>query len=113
MFVDLSGSAAALGAYEARLSWDAAVLSLVEVADGATAAFAAAYHRQETDALVFSQFNAQGADGRVSLLRVRFLVVGRGSSGLDLSFSVLDAAGTFASLLPSLQVEPVAVEASD
>ena len=61
-------------------------------------------------ALVFSQFSVQGADGRVSLLRVRFSVVGSGSGSLDLAFSVLDAAGTFASLLPSLVVEPAAIE---
>ena len=82
VFVDLSGSDAALGAYQARLSWDTAVLSVVEVSDGSTAAFAGAYRREEAGALVFSQFNAQGADGRVSLLRVRFSVVGSGSSGL-------------------------------
>ena len=110
VFVDLSGSDAALGAYQARLGWDASVLSLVEVSDGAAAAFAGAYQRAEAEALVFSQFNAQGAGGRVSLLRVRFSVVGTGASGLDLSFSVLDAAGTFASLLPSLVVEPAAIE---
>ena len=108
VFVDLGSSS--LGAYQARLGWDASVLSLVEVSDGATAAFAGAYRRVESDALVFSQFNAQGAAGRVSLLRVRFSVVGSGSSGLDLAFSVLDAAGTFASLLPELVVEPTVVE---
>ena len=112
VFVDLSDSSGiSLGAYEARLSWDASVFSLVEVSDGATAEFARAYHREETGALVFSQFNAQGAAGRLSLLRVRFSVVGgSGLSGLALSFSVLDAADTFASLLPSLVVEAVAVE---
>ena len=110
VFVDLSGSGASLGAYQARLGWDASVLSLVAVSDGAAAAFAGAYQRAEAEALVFSQFNAQGAGGRVSLLRVRFSVVGTGASGLDLSFSVLDAAGTFASLLPSLVVEPTAIE---
>ena len=110
VFVDLAGSDAALGAYQARLSWDAAVFSVVEVSDGSTAAFAGAYRREESGGLVFSQFNAQGADGRVSLLRVRFSVVGSGSSGLGLAFSVLDAAGTFASLLPELVVEPTVVE---
>ena len=105
VFVDLSGSGMSLGAYEARLGWDTAVLSLVEVSDGSTPEFDRAYHREESGALVFSQFNAQGAGGRVSLLRVRFLVVGSGSSGLGLAFSVLDAAGTFASLLPELVVE--------
>ena len=110
VFVDLAGSGASLGAYQARLGWDASVLSLVEVSDGATAEFAGAYQRAEAGVLVFSQFNAQGADGRVSLLRVRFSVVGSGSGSLDLAFSVLDAAGTFASLLPSLVVEPTAIE---
>ena len=62
--------------------------------------------------MVFSQFNTQGAGGRVSLLRVRFLVVGSGVSGLGLSFSVLDAAGTFVSLLPEVVVEPTGVEVS-
>ena len=110
VFVDLSGSGASLGAYQARLGWDASVLSLVAVSAGATAEFARAYQRAEAGVLVFSQFNAQGADGRVSLLRVRFSVVGSGSGSLDLAFSVLDAAGTFASLLPSLVVEPAAIE---
>ena len=58
VFVDMASSS--LGAYQARLGWDASVLSLVEVSDGATAEFARAYQRAEAGALVFSQFNAQG-----------------------------------------------------
>ena len=56
VFVDMGSSGAALGAYEARLSWDMAVLSLEEVSDGSTAEFDRAYHREEDGALVFSQF---------------------------------------------------------
>ena len=105
VFVDLSGSGASLGAYEARLSWDAAVFSLIEVSDGTTAGFASALYREETGALVFSQLNARGADGRVSLLRMRFSVIGNSGSGrLNLAFTVLTAAHTFASLLPSLKL---------
>ena len=40
MILDLSGQAAKLGAYEARLSWDPEVLEVVEVLDGETAGLA-------------------------------------------------------------------------
>ena len=110
VFVEMP-SGAALGAYQARLSWDASVFSLVEVSDGSTAAFAQPPHRAEAGALAFSQFNAQGADGRVSLLRTRFSVVGgSGSRSLGLAFSALTAASTFVDLLPSLEVASAQVE---
>lgn len=109
--LDLSGRTETLGAYEAKLSWDASVLELVEVLDGGTPAFAGPLTRRAPGELVFSQFSVQGAGERVSLLRVRFAAVGApGANGrLQLSFSVLDAAATFISFLPELQVQPLEV----
>ena len=109
VFVEMPAGTS-LGAYEARLSWDAAVLSLEEVSDGSTTAFAQPPHRAEAGALAFSQFNAQGTNGRVSLLRARFSVSGgSGSSRLNLAFATLAAANTFADLLPLLEVSAAQV----
>ena len=113
VFVEVP-SAVSLGAYQARLNWDASVFSLAEVSDGSTAAFAQPPHRAEEGALAFSQFNAQGANGRVSLLRARFSVVGgSGARSLGLTFSALTAANTFADLLPSLEVASAQVEVGE
>jgi hypothetical protein len=111
VLVDLSSIAEKLGAYEAQLSWDAQVLELAAVLDGETAAFAGPQTRVSDGELVFSHFNVPGASGRISLLKVRYDVVGGSGEehSFDLSFPVLDAAQTFVNLLPQLQVQPATV----
>ena len=115
VLVDLSGISEKLGAYEARLNWDAGVLELVEVSDGETSAFANPQTRTGSGELVFSNFNVQGVGGVISALKVSFNVRGRSgqSTALDLSFAVLDAAGTFTNLLPQLQVQFSAIRVGE
>jgi len=63
VLVDLSRSSAKLGAYEARLTWNAQVLELVKVADGETPAFASPQKRTRPDSLIFSDGEAEPASG--------------------------------------------------
>ena len=109
MIVDLGERSDRLGAYTAQVTWDPGVFELVDVADGATAAFAGPQTRIDDGAVVFSAFNVQGAGGVVSLLKVRLQAVGRpgNEAGLALRFSALAAAQTFEDLLPHLQVTPL------
>ena len=108
VMVDLSQVSDKLGAYEARLGWDPGVLKLVEVSDGETPEFANPQKKVGSAEVVFSNFSVSGAGGVVSLLKLRFEVVGGPDEviSLSLSFEVLDAAGTFENLLPKLQVKP-------
>ena len=111
VLVDLSGEQTGLGAYQAKLLWDERVLSLIELTDGQSQALAGPQTRASAGEIVFSAFNAEGAQGLVSLLKAHFEVVARPGqrTALDLSFSVLDGAGSFENLLPRLQIEPAAV----
>lgn len=108
VIVDLGQRSDKLGAYTAQVTWAPGIFELVEVADGATAAFAGPQTRIDDGAVVFSAFNVQGAGGVVSLLKVRLQAVGRPENevGLALNFSALAAAQTFENLLPHLQVTP-------
>jgi hypothetical protein len=115
VLVDLSSVSDQLGAYEARLSWDAQVLELVEVGDGTTAGFANPNRNSSPGELGVSQFSVSGAGGVVSLLMVRFNAIGQSgqTTALDLSFSVLDASQTFANLLSQLQVLATTVQVEE
>ncbi len=105
--VDLSDVSDKLGAYSAKLVWDADVLRFMEVADGETAAFAGPQTNASAGQLLFSNFSTGGAGGLLSLIKVKFEVVGEAGerTALTLSFTALDAASTFKNLLPQLQVQ--------
>ncbi|MFA6109847.1 MAG: cohesin domain-containing protein [Candidatus Latescibacterota bacterium] len=117
VLLDLSSTEDRLGAYEARLTWDPTAFELVDVQDGATPEFVGPNTRSAPGELVFSQFSVRGATGTVSLLKVRLQAIAPTDRTveLSLSFAVLDAAGTFTSLLPSLRVRsaPITGIASD
>jgi len=57
-----------------------------------------------TGRIVFNGANASGATGNVTVLSITFDVVGEGTSALDLSYTAMAAATTFANLLPLLTV---------
>jgi hypothetical protein len=105
--VDLSQVSYKLGAYAASLTWDTGVLELAETADGETAEFQPPQTKMNVGELLFSGFNAVGAAGSLSLIKVKFNAIGLAgqSATLGLSFTTLDAAATFTSLLPQLQVQ--------
>ena len=116
VLVDLSGSRQLLGAYQAEVSWETGEVELMDVSAGATPEFANTLQQSlEGDRISFSGFNSQGVGGEISLLNLRFRVVGTptpGSASFDLRFLVLDAAQTFESLLAGLQVTGATVEIS-
>ena len=102
-----------LGAYEALLSWDDEVLELSQVLDGSSSRFLDPQTRRDGDGtLKFANFSVEGAGGRVSLLNLKFRVIGElgARSSLALHFQTLDAAGTFANLRPHLEVVPVIID---
>lgn len=107
ILLDMSKVNLNVGAYAAQLTWDASVLQLHSVHDGTTAAFVKPQMAVASDGITFSNLNVQGEAGLLSLLSVTFEVIGFSgqSSRLNLSFHVLDQAGSFVSLLPDLQIE--------
>ena len=111
VLLNLADQTEKLGAYEARLQWNPEVLELREIVDGTAPQFAAPQTRIEDGELSFSAFDVQGTDGIVHLLKVRFDVIGDPgqSTSLNLSFSVLVAARTFADLLELLQTLPASI----
>jgi hypothetical protein len=95
----------ALGSFSASLAWDPAVLAY-DSDSGVLAGFTGVVN--STDAasgqLIFNGANAGGATGSVTVLNITFDVVGEGTSILDLEYSAMAAALTFANLLPLLTV---------
>jgi hypothetical protein len=108
VLVDLSDVSDKLGAYAAKLVWDANVLRFMEAEDGETSAFAGPQTNASTGQLLFSNFSTVGDGGLLSLIKVKFEVIGKAGehTALTLSFTALDASGTFKNLLPQLQVRP-------
>jgi len=106
--VDLTSSGISLGAYQAKLSWDPAVLALTRIGDGETFAFQGPLTRLDESELTFSHFSVNGANGLVSLSKPQFQVIGAAgdSTQLTLSFEALAAADSFADLLPQLAIIP-------
>ena len=106
--VDLTTSEISLGAYQAKLTWDPAVLALTRIGEGETFAFQGPLTRLGDSELTFSHFSVNGADGLVSLSKPQFQVVGAAgdSTQLTLAFEALAAAGSFENLLPQLAVIP-------
>jgi hypothetical protein len=105
---DMSGVAPpdnALGSFTASLDWDPAVLQY-SANSGIQAGFTGVVNTTNagTGHIVFNGANAVGATGNFTLLTITFNVVGAGTSNLDLGYSVLAAATTFANLLPRLTV---------
>ena len=106
--VDLTSSGISLGAYQAKLSWDPAVLALTRIGDGETFAFQGPLTRLDESELTFSHFSVNGAKGLVSLSKPQFQVIGAAgdSTQLTLVFEALAAADSFADLLPQLAIIP-------
>ena len=106
LVADPGSSQVRLGAYEARLSWDPAVLQPVAIEPDANSGFAAPLSRQGPGWLVISQFRVDGAAGPCVLARLRFRAHGAvgDTARLALTVPVADAAYSFASLADQLQV---------
>ena len=106
--IDVSGLAApdnALGGFSAVLDWNPAVLAY-SGDSGIQSGFTGVVNTTNTAAgqLVFNGINIAGATGNVTVLTITFDAVGAGASPLDLGYSAMSAASTFANLLPLLAV---------
>jgi len=114
--VDMTGVNAPdnyLGSYTASIAWDPAILDYVSNG-GLPAGFTGVVNVTNADAgtITFNGANAAGATGSLTVLTITFDVVGSGISDLDLEYSAMAAATTFANLLPLLTVTDGQVEAS-
>ncbi len=107
--IDLSQTSPAqlLGSFSGTLSWNPAVLGFVSHS-GVKAGFTGVVGTGNTASgqLTFNGANPTGASGKSNVLTVTFNVIGTNgaSTTLDLEFSAMTAALTFANLLPILTV---------
>ena len=106
--IDISGVAApdnALGSFTGTLDWDPAVLTYSSNS-GIQAGFTGVVNTGSagTGHIVFNGAKPSGATGNNTVLTITFDVVGAGTSALDLGYSAMSAASTFANLLPLLTV---------
>jgi len=94
-----------LGSFTGALEWNPAVLAY-NSHTGIGAGFTGVVNpaNAATGRIVFNGANASGATGNVTVLSITFDVVGEGTSALDLSYTAMAAATTFANLLPLLTV---------
>ncbi len=105
--VDMSLSGGrTLGAVTGELQWNPSILQLQAVVQDPSNGFTGYDNLNYINQgrLLFTATNPSGGEGTVNLRQVRFLTIGEfGSySSLDLSFSMLTAAGSFENMLPLL-----------
>jgi pectate disaccharide-lyase len=106
--IDVSGVTApdnALGSFTGTLGWDPAVLAYSSNS-GIQAGFTGVVNTGSagTGHIIFNGAKPSGATGNNVVLTITFDVVGAGTSALDLGYSAMSAASTFANLLPLLTV---------
>ena len=106
--IDVSGVTApdnALGSFTGTLDWDPAVFAYSSNA-GIQAGFTGVVNTGSagTGHIIFNGAKPSGATGNSTVLTITFDVVGAGTSALDLGYSAMSAASTFANLLPILTV---------
>ena len=106
--INMTGSAApnnALGGFTGSLAWNPAVLQYASHT-GPLGGFTGAVNTggAASGQLVFNGINASGATGNTVVLQITFNALAGGTSGLNLEYSEMAAAVTFANLLPLLAV---------
>jgi pectate disaccharide-lyase len=106
--IDVSGVTApdnALGSFTGTLGWNPAVLAYSSNS-GIQAGFTGVVNATQaaTGHIIFNGAKPSGATGNNTVLTITFDVVGAGTSALDLGYSAMSAASTFANLLPLLTV---------
>ena len=114
--IDMSGASApdnTLGSFTGSLAWNPAVLTYSSNS-GLQAGFTGAINTGNvgSGSIAFNGANTTGATGNNIVLTITFDVVGGGTSSLDLGYSAMAAASTFANLLPNLTVTDGQVVAS-
>jgi hypothetical protein len=106
--VDMSGVNAPdnkLGSFTGSLNWDTAVLAY-NSNSGMLAGFTGVVNTGDVAAghIVFNGANPGGAMGNIIVLTITFDAVAGGTSALDLEYTAMAAAATFANLRPILTV---------
>jgi len=106
--IDMTGAVApnnALGGFTGSLAWNPAVLQYASHT-GPLAGFTGVVNTggAASGQLVFNGINASGATGNTVVLQITFDALAGGTSGLNLEYSEMATAITFANLLPQLTV---------
>ena len=117
IYIDVSGVDSpddGLGSYTGSLTWDPGVLGYVSYSDSPPSGFTGLVNETNVTSgeLIFNGANASGATGDIKLVSLTFEALAAGTGSLDLEFSVLAAAITFADLMPLLTVEDSSVSIS-
>jgi aspartate 1-decarboxylase len=96
----------ALGSYTGSLAWNTSVLAYNSHSGAPPTGFTGNVNTANvgSGSIVFNGANASGATGNTVIIQITFDVVGAGVSALDLEYSAMAAAGTFANLLGILTV---------
>jgi uncharacterized repeat protein (TIGR02543 family) len=115
--IDVSGVNAPdnnLGGYTGTLNWDPAILSYQSHSGAPPAGFSGLVNTSNTATgqIAFNGANTTGTPGNIIILNIMFNVTGTGTSGLDLAYSAMAAAGTFNNLLGTLTVNDGSVVAT-
>jgi hypothetical protein len=95
----------ALGSFTSTLTWDPAIISYDHnsgLQEGLTGAINTA--AVESGLITFNGANTSGVAGEFVVLTITFDVISPGTTVLDLEFSAMSAANTFANLLGILTV---------
>jgi len=102
-----------LGSFTGSLVWNPAVLAYASHS-GLLAGFIGAVNTTNVNSgrIDFNGANATGTTGNFVVFQITFNVVGTGTSALDLEYSAMAAASTFANLLPILTVTDGQIVAS-
>jgi uncharacterized repeat protein (TIGR02543 family) len=100
-----------LGSFTGSLDWDPAVLAY-NTDSGILAGFTGVVN-PSSGHMAFNGADPGGATGDFTVLTITFDVIGSGSSILDLEYSAMAAAVTFADLLPLLSVTDGEVNVSE
>ena len=115
--INMSGVSAPdnkLGSYSGTLNWNTAVLGYDSYSGAPPTGFTGVVNTTSTGSgqITFNGANAGGATGNTVAIQITFDVVAAGTSALDLAYSAMGAADTYADLLPRLTVNDGQVIAS-
>jgi hypothetical protein len=113
--IDVSGVEApddALGSFTGTLHWDPAVLAYNSYTGAPPTGFTGNINTEDAASgqILYNGANASGVTGKITILHITFEVVGGGPGALDLGFTSMADAGTYANLLPVLTIQDGAVE---
>ena len=114
--INMSGVSApdnALGSYSGTLNWNTAVLAYNSYSGAPPAGFTGVVNTASAGSgqITFNGANTTGATGNLNVLSITFDVVAAGTSALNLEYSAMAAATSFANLLPNLTITDGSVTA--